>query len=119
MKFQSLLIKRPWQQYLELIEEKADVRFYYITDWLGDEKVTGNFTDATVSAILTELLKDTQLNFYLLDGNKVILTQHTSIYDELPVDFFGHRDSLVVSDTTSTQNSAINPVFYNPENQLR
>ena len=100
----------------ELIEEKADLRFYYITDWLGDEKVSGNFTDATLSAILTELLKDTQLNFYLLDGDKVILTQHTIIYDDLPAGFFGQKDSSIVIDAASVQKSAINPVFYSPEN---
>ena len=66
--------------------------------------------------ILTSLFRDTEINFYVLDGDKVILTQNNAIYDKVP-DFFSNIDPTQVDSTraerapeTVPRNKA--PVFY-------
>ena len=101
------------------LEEKTQLKFYYIDDWLSNDAVTGNFTDASINEVLDALFQNTIINYYVLDGEKVILTQNNIIYDQLPNKFFeksGEEESELVESEENTE--SLNPVFF-PEEQSR
>lgn len=86
------------------IESVSDYRFYFDESWLADEAlISGNFTDAPLKEILESVFDNTTVNFFI-DGNKVILTNNSIIYDKLPANYFGQTGTTVA---TSEK-----PVFY-------
>jgi len=64
------------------------IKFYYVSEWIPDTNITAVYRNASLQDILNDLFKDTLLNFYVLDDSRIILTQNSFIYDELPEGFF-------------------------------
>ena len=104
------------EEVLLQIASKTGLHIYYVAEWLGTDSISGNFIDTPVTTVLTSIFKDTPLNYYVLDGTKIILTRNTIIYDELPDGFFGRKDSLDQLKTTDVQDRMLNPVFYKAGN---
>jgi CarboxypepD_reg-like domain/TonB-dependent Receptor Plug Domain len=105
---------------LNQIENKINVKFYYVDEWIKGEKVTGNYTNASINIILDDIFKETVINFYILDESKIILTRNNRIYDALPQGFFGNNPeeiTEVISGENKEKIQDINPVFYNEERQ--
>ncbi len=100
---------------LDEIESKTDYRFYYVKSWLDDIRVTGNFQDMQVSLILDDLFKDTILNFYIADDNKIYLLQNNQIYDALPDDFFGKEEQVADDEPSYDDLQDYGPLFVNSE----
>ena len=97
---------------LNKIEQKTDYHFYYAENWLGTELYNENFMNVSVNTILDFILKNTNLNFFIYENSKIILTQNNSIYNELPEDFFGIAEKEKGETIVETKKS---PVFYNNE----
>ncbi|TMM57100.1 TonB-dependent receptor [Maribacter algarum] len=97
---------------LKNIEDSTDYKFYYVDEWLGDQKVSGSYQDADLTEVLEDLFQSTILNFYVLDNEKVILTQNNIIYDELPTGFFikSNQEQIQVTEERDVGGSQ-NPVF--------
>lgn len=95
---------------IEVFDHLANVTgytFYYIDTWFNDELISKNYTDASIEELLNDLLLETTLNYFILNENKIILTENNIIYAELPEDFFG-------KDTTNPQKSTIRKTYVNP-----
>lgn len=90
-----------------LIEEKTSFKFYFFKDWIDNKKVTGSYTNISLSALLDELFKDSVLNYYLTKDKRVILTSNGFIYDSLPKGF-GEKTNLLKENI-----SVKKPFFYN------
>lgn len=90
------------------IEKKTSHSFFYDENWFAEpensKKVSGNYKDKKTAFILEDILKGTEINFFVY-GRKIILTNNNYIYDELPPGFFG-EDSL------KGEESPQKPVFY-------
>ncbi len=98
------------------IEDSTDYTFYYVDEWLGDKKVSGSYQDADLNEILGDLFESTILNFYVLDNEKVVLTQNNIIYDELPTGFFVKSNQEQIQVTEELEdNGSQNPVFVSDE----
>lgn len=97
---------------LNKIEQKTDYHFYYMENWLGTDLFNEIFTNVSVNTILTDILKNTNLNFFVFNNSKIILTQNNSIHNKLPENFFDvagkEKDDAIVEFEKS-------PVFYNKE----
>ncbi len=107
------------REVIKTLEEKTQLRFYYVDEWLSNDLISGTYTDAPVTDILNKIFESTILNYYVLDGEKVILTQNNIIYDKLPNGFFeksGQEIPQVGEDIETSE--ALNPVFF-PEQQSR
>ncbi|HET8735082.1 MAG TPA: TonB-dependent receptor [Pricia sp.] len=103
------------KQALEKIEGITEYRVYYLEQWLPKDTVSGTYENARVSEVLEDVLKNTVLNFYILDKNSIILTRNKLIYDTLPQSFFGRKvqDSVTeIFDTTED----MDPVVFIKEN---
>ena len=66
------------------IESNLNVEFYFLENWLPDQRVTKSYTAEPLAAILTDLFKDTVINFYIYSDNRIILTENRAIYDKIP-----------------------------------
>lgn len=84
---------------LEQLEKKTSHTFFFIEDWLQDIKVSGTYNNTPITKVLEDVFQNTVLNYFLLDGEKIILTRNNIIYDELPAGFFDHTDT----DTAETE----------------
>ena len=69
-----------------LIEKNTNYQFYYIDNWLDDEKHSDNFKNASIDQILRKILSNTSLNYSIIEESKIIITKgnrlHKSLYDE-------------------------------------
>lgn len=85
------------------IESQSPLRFYFDDKWLDADttRLTGDYNQKTLPEILEGIFQNSTLNFFI-DGNKVILTQNSSIRDRLPEHFFGR---------STTSDSIQKPVF--------
>lgn len=86
------------------IENTTGYKIYFIESWLKDYNVNRSFNETDVINILDFLLKNTSLNYKIIDKN-IFLTQGNSIITELPKDYFSEKTNL---DTQNVQT----PVFY-------
>jgi len=88
------------------IETASSYRFYFDEAWFKQlEPVSASFTDTDLNTVLEAVFAQTNLNFYL-DGDRVILTQNSVIYDDLPDNFFtGQPGNKAVAATDK-------PVFF-------
>lgn len=103
----------PLPSVFELLEQQTDYTFYYIDDWVANTNVSGNYQIETVATIIEDILEDTVLNFYTTEDNRIILLQNTIVYEELPRNFFGKKETETTT-TPDTPETSINaPVFYN------
>ncbi len=104
----------PLKEAIKTIENKTDYRFFYLDEWLQNFTVSGNFDNEPISNLLESILNKTVLNFYISEDKKIILTQNSIIYNELPEGFFPKMAEETTANTVSkTQNVA--PVFYQKE----
>jgi len=91
---------------IELVEKTTSYHFYYIENWLDKTLYSGEYKNASIDSILNELFIDTNLNYYIADGHKIILTENNTIHDSLPDDFFKKTEEVVHEQKQFT------PVFY-------
>jgi hypothetical protein len=92
---------------IQNIEQTSYFKFYFDEKWLENDStvITKQFKEVRIAAILDEVLQNTSFNFYISE-NKIILTNNSIIYTELPDDYFGiplEKDENGV---------AIAPIFY-------
>ena len=93
-------------QVINLLEKETGYQFYFIEDWIDEKPISGNYSNTLLSTILTTVFKDTFINFYLSNDNKVILTQNNLIYDSLPDSFYKKKEEII------TESKEVEPVFY-------
>ncbi|WP_417559072.1 TonB-dependent receptor [Mesoflavibacter zeaxanthinifaciens] len=72
---------------LEKLEQESNLRFYYQDNWFDTYKTTNSYENKTIEFILSDLFSSSSINFLIYD-NKVILTNNSIVYQELPDDFF-------------------------------
>lgn len=67
---------------LEKIEASTSYKFYFQENWFDKNVlISGDYTNKTVDEILTKVLADTELNFFI-SNNKIILTKNSIIYNK-------------------------------------
>lgn len=91
---------------LRQLEETTSTRFFYNTQWLGEDLISGTYENVSLAQILEDLFERTAINFFFLDANTVILTQNVVIKDRLHESFY--RDSI----QQSVQEPSNAPTFY-------
>jgi len=92
----------PLEKAITVLEDSADTKFYFQREWLKDINVSGNYVNLNLRTILERMLQNTTINFYIMTPNKIILTQNSLIYDELPANFFGKEEKIQVEGETGT-----------------
>lgn len=83
----------PLEEVITKLEDQEDLKFYFIQDWIDTVKVSATYIDEPLSSLLSDLLKNTRLNFFI-KGAQVILTNNSPIKATLPTNF-------LITETTS------------------
>lgn len=95
----------PLDGVLNEIETRTDYKVYFLNDWLNNHTVTGSFNNLTISELFSAILKETSLNFTIVE-KKVVLTLGNLVVSELPFNYFQNEVLSVQVD------AAQDPIFY-------
>ena len=95
----------PLKQAVLELENQSNYHFFFQDDWFGDLKVTKSFTNASIKEVLFGIFNQTSINYHVLD-NRIILSNNSYIYPQLPKDFF-NKNNLSATDEDK------GAVFYN------
>ena len=114
----------PLKEALITIEEQSNYTFFFVEEWLADKQVSGSFSDVSVTDVLDAFFNETNLNYYITDDQRIILTKYTIIYDKLPEGFFGNEIETIsqesqVKTTVEDENGDYNPVFLSNNNSSK
>ena len=74
---------RPVIEVLEEIEKQSSYKFFFLEEWLKDYRVSGQFENAELENVLSHIFRSTLINFYQIDGERIILTKNNVIYNEV------------------------------------
>lgn len=99
---------------IQNIELTSYFKFYFDEKWFEYDStiISKQFKEVRIAEVLDEVLQNTSFNFYISD-NKIILTNNSIIYNQLPDNYFGiplEKDENGV---------AITPVFYQQYDSLK
>ncbi len=123
----------PIHEVFSQLTQKTGYVFYYANEWLAPRNITQDFQDATLPQILGSVLGETDLNFFITEDHRVVLTRNNSIYDNLPEGFFttdqkesfeetgtGERETqpLVMEKQTATADQVVETVRIGKENKV-
>jgi len=87
------------------LQAETGYQIFASQEWLQGKTVNERYTNATLEDVLSGLLRDTQLNFFVTGDNRIVITQNNRIYGDLPENFFG-RAIIVTDETDETDKSA-------------
>ncbi|WP_350285654.1 carboxypeptidase-like regulatory domain-containing protein [uncultured Croceitalea sp.] len=93
---------------IDEISKVTGYKIYYLSEWLSNDTINKSFNDISIDKALDFIFEDTNINYFFFEGDKIVLTKNTIIYEELPEDFFGKVDTLEQVETTAE----IDPLFY-------
>lgn len=96
------------EQSFNQLEKISNHTIFYDLNWLSKDKISKKFTDKSITFILDSLLGSSTLSYYILDDNKVIITNNIVIYDKLPENYFEEIDS-----TITIEKSIVTPTIIN------
>ena len=100
--------ERPFSEVITELERQSGYRFYFVEEWLPKRAISGSFQNQPLQEVLDTLLKDTLLNYHIMEDGKVVLTQNAIIVDTLPESFFGQE----MEDAGTVEEAGANPLFY-------
>ena len=43
---------------------QSNFKFYYLNEWFGDERVSGNYSNQSIEVVLNDVFKNTVLNLF-------------------------------------------------------
>ncbi len=62
------------KEIIQLIEKNSDYHFFFLDEWLDDSIITRYFTNASIETILESIFEDSEINYFVLENNKIVLT---------------------------------------------
>ncbi len=104
------------EEILKLIENKTQYKFFFQEKWFEDKKISGNYTNMNITDILNDIFKPTNLNYYIYENNKIILTLNSIISENLPEDYFNIskiKEQKTTLSKTITPHLVLNENNYN------
>ena len=91
---------------LQKIEANTKFKFYFQEKWFENNTlISGNYVNKTIEEVLTKVLADTDINFFV-DAKKIVLTKNSIIYDSFP-DYETNKQDVAAKPAKS-----VNPVFF-------
>jgi hypothetical protein len=74
------------------VEQQIPVRFMYHQKMVDSLDVSGSFENSSITEVLTQVFRKTDLNFLITENTTVIITENIKIRYELPVNFFDRTE---------------------------
>ncbi|MEO1010162.1 MAG: carboxypeptidase-like regulatory domain-containing protein [Bacteroidota bacterium] len=95
---------------LEKIEKSSGYRFYLVSQWLGQDRISGSYRNTSLAIILEDIFKDTVINYFILDNRTIILTRNTVVRDQLHPSFY--EDTLTEREGPTEVNRPLSHVHF-------
>jgi hypothetical protein len=75
---------------IQSIEQTSHFKFYFDERWLNSDStvISKQFKEVRISEVLEDIFQNTSINFFISE-NKIILSNNSVIYNQLPDDYFG------------------------------
>lgn len=96
------------------LEEVSGYKLYFAEDWVDHGDLSLELNEVSLEEALQNILSETQLNFFLLERNRIVITRNNIIYDQLPQGFFPAPE-VQTEESTETVAKNYNPIFYSQE----
>ncbi|NJY63128.1 TonB-dependent receptor [Salinimicrobium sp. CDJ15-81-2] len=96
------------------LEEVSGYKLYFAEDWVDHGDLSLELNEVSLEEALQNILSETQLNFFLLERNRIVITRNNIIYDQLPQGFFPAPE-VQTEESTKTVAKNYNPIFYSQE----
>ncbi|TCI85876.1 TonB-dependent receptor [Tenacibaculum sp. M341] len=91
---------------IQLIEKNTSYQFFFIDSWLASpKKVNKEFKNTTIDTLLRFIFDETNVNYFITEGNKIILSNNNVIYESV------YRKQKVDVDVNIDTTSTSIPVF--------
>ncbi|MCD0468246.1 TonB-dependent receptor domain-containing protein [Flavobacterium sp. JAS] len=99
---------------IQNIEQVSYYKFYFDEKWLATDStvISKQFKEVRIGEVLEDVFQNTSFNFFIAD-NKIILTNNSIIYNELPDDYFG------VPLEKNENGEMVAPVFYQQYDSIK
>ncbi|WP_264565409.1 TonB-dependent receptor [Flavobacterium sp. N3904] len=96
---------------IHAIENATSYKFYYASEWFDSDKtlISGSYKDVTIEELSDKIFNGTNLNFFI-QGNKIILTKNSAIYETLAPNYFTLKNAE--KETVNNDVQKENPIFY-------
>ncbi|MEC7264891.1 MAG: TonB-dependent receptor, partial [Bacteroidota bacterium] len=105
--------ERTPSEFFAELEKQSGYSFFYLKEWIEDIDVSKDYSGSSITDVLDDLFSKTNLNYYVLEGEKrIFLLQNGIIYDELPTTFLGSQDSVTSKTNSIVAQNAPPPTFY-------
>ncbi len=105
--------ERTPSEFFAELERQSGYSFFYLEEWMGNIDVNKDYSNSSITVVLDDLFSGTNLNYYVLEGEKrIFLLQNGIIYDELPAAFLSSQDSLISKTNNIVAQNAPPPTFY-------
>lgn len=91
------------KEVLAKLDKKVDQKFFFLDNWLGDATFTKDYKSISLEDILTDLLENTSINFFVY-GDRIVLTKNNTIHADLPINYFKNNPKKSETETK-------NPIF--------
>ncbi len=113
-KINLVLENNTLRESIKKIESNSKYHFYYIEEWFStsEETINGEYKNETIENIVIDILKNTNLNFYI-DNTNVILTKNSIVYDKIP------EVILVEKVVEIEETRSVNPIFNKQYSNLK
>lgn len=86
-----------FEEFVKDVESKVNVKFYFLEEWVGDIIVNFTCEGLPIDIVLKQVLKDTELYFYIDKSKNVIITKRYKIADKF-IDVSGKNESELLDD---------------------
>lgn len=96
------------------LEEVSGYKVYFAESWVDHGDLSLELNEVSLEEALQNILSETQLNFFLLERNGIVITRNNIIYDQLPQGFFPAPE-VQTEESTETVAKNYNPIFYSQE----
>jgi len=99
---------------LNEIQQLTKYQFFYIDSWLENQSVSANYQDISVHELLDAIFKDTVINFYFFEDNRVILTKNNIIYDTVSENLFESPEESIPNRAEDDEEAPLKstPILY-------
>ncbi|WP_231970265.1 TonB-dependent receptor [Tenacibaculum jejuense] len=98
------------KQIIKLIEENSEYQFFFLEDWLDDSLLSKSFINASIEDILKNIFESSDLNYFILEDNKIVLTKGNlikkGVYSSTNLLTKSENDTPIIIDTET--NNEIN-----------
>jgi len=82
--FQGSFLELPFPEFVRILEEETDARFFYLDQWVQGIKISASGEEISLQNTLSDAFLPAGLNYYIDKNLNVFITQEQALVNKLP-----------------------------------